>query len=149
MTTRKPKVEIRVARIEDVPDVARLIAPHVEQRKLLPRSEDELRNLTQNGFVAELDGQIVGFAAVEIYSKKLAEVQCLAVATGHQRRGIGKLLVNACVRCAREHDILELMAITASDRFLKECGFDYSLPDQKRALFVNTRESGEQRTPSA
>jgi hypothetical protein len=27
------------------------------------------------------------------------------------------------------------MAISASDHFLKESGFDYSLPNQKRALF--------------
>jgi amino-acid N-acetyltransferase len=148
MSTRTPNVDIRAARIEDVPDIARLIEPHVKQRKLLPRSVEELRDLTQNGFAAESDGQIVGFAAVEIYSKKLAEVQCLAVAPGYQRRGIGKLLVEACVRCAREHDILELMAITASDQFLKECGFDYSLPDQKRALFVNTRASREPQTRS-
>jgi len=32
------------------------------------------------------------------------------------------------------------MAISASDAFLKECGFDYSLPKQKRALFVEPME---------
>jgi len=143
MSKKYPKVGVRGASLADVPEVARLIEPYVKQRKLLPRSEEELRDLTQNGFVAESDGQIVGFAAVDVYSKKLAEVQCLAVAKGHQRLGIGKLLVEACVKCAREHNVLELMAITASDKFLKECGFDYSLPDQKRALFINTRGSRE------
>lgn len=149
MPKKDPKVGVRAARLDDVPVLARLIEPYVRQRKLLPRTEEELQELTQNGFVAESDSQIVGFAAVDVYSRKLAEVQCLAVAEDHQRLGIGKLLVEACIQCAREHGVLELMAITASDDFLRECGFDYSLPDQKRALFINTREPREQGKPPA
>jgi amino-acid N-acetyltransferase len=130
---------IRLARLDDVPQIAELIEPFVRQRKLLRRSQQDLRDLTRNGFVAEVDGKIVGFAAVEIYSKKLAELQCLAVATEYQRHGLGKRLVDACVRCTKEHKVLELMAITAMESFFQDCGFDYSLPDEKRALFINTR----------
>ena len=36
---------------------------------------------------------------------------------------------------AKEKGILEVMAISASDAFLRKLGFDYSLPEQKRALF--------------
>jgi amino-acid N-acetyltransferase len=130
---------IRLARIDDVPRIAELVEPFVEERKLLRRSQEELRDLARNGFVAEDQGQVIGFAAVEIYSKKLAELQCLAVDAGYQGRGIGKRLVEACIRCAKDHRVLELMAITAMDAFFQDCGFDYSLPDQKRALFINTR----------
>jgi amino-acid N-acetyltransferase len=31
------------------------------------------------------------------------------------------------------------MAISSSDKFLQNLGFDYSLPDQKRALFYQLR----------
>ena len=34
-----------------------------------------------------------------------------------------------------------LKAISARDEFLVSCGFDYSLPGQKRALFVQTRSN--------
>jgi len=37
------------------------------------------------------------------------------------------------------------MAISTSDDFLMQCGFDYSLPNQKRALFIHP---GEPRNPS-
>ena len=80
----------------------------------------------------------MGFAAVEIYSRKLAEVQCLAVREGYQNQGLGKQLVDACVNRAREEQVFELLAITSSDEFLRSCGFDYSLPDQRRALFMRT-----------
>lgn len=132
-------VTIRPASIEDVPAVYQLTLPFVEQRKLLRRSEDDLRELVPNGFVADDQGTVVGFAAVEIYSKKLAELQCLAVDARYQGQGLGKRLVQACVARAKEQNVLELMAITAMESFFQDCGFDYSLPDQKRALFINTR----------
>jgi amino-acid N-acetyltransferase len=136
---KSPQVIIRAAVAEDVPHIAELITPFVAERKLLPRSEQELLELTRNGFVAVDGERIVGFAAVEVYSKKLAEVQCLAVCQTRQREGIGKRLVRQCIRRSRELNVLELMAISASEAFLRDCGFDYSLPEQKRALFYQPR----------
>ena len=53
--------------------------------------------------------------------------------------------IERCVARAKELKIRELMAISASDKFLMDCGFGYSLPNQKRALFVQTfDESHEQ-----
>ena len=34
---------------------------------------------------------------------------------------------------------MEVMAISSSEKFLQDLGFDYSLPDQKRALFCQLR----------
>ncbi|MEM6366652.1 MAG: N-acetylglutamate synthase, partial [Planctomycetota bacterium] len=53
--------------------------PFVSQRLLLSRTEAEIIELTRHGFVAMRQTQCLGFAAVEIYSPKLAELQCLAV----------------------------------------------------------------------
>ena len=140
MTSTEPaEVCVRPARVTDVPNIAALIEPHVTRRILLPRTAEELRNLTRNGFVAELIDQIVGFVAVDIYSKKLAELQCLAVADGFQGTGIGQRLVQACVDCTQQHEVQELMAITAAEDFFQGCGFHYTLPDQKKALFISTR----------
>ncbi len=128
-------VVLRPASATDVPGIEILIGPFVQERRLLPRTNQELTDLTRNGFVAEIQGTVVGFAAIDVYSRKLAELVCLAVARERQREGIGKRLVRQCIRRAKELGVLELLAISASDAFLKECGFDYSLPEQKRALF--------------
>lgn len=130
---------IRPAHLSDAGAIEALVEPYVQQRILLRRSLDEIRDLTRNGFVAERDGRLLGFAAVDIYSRKLAELQCLAVAQDAQRMGIGRRLVEVCIECARKHQVLEVMAITAAEEFFRGCGFDYSLPDQKKALFINTR----------
>ena len=142
-TARKSEHVIRSAHYDDLDGIQALLEPFVQARKLLKRLESELILLMANGFVAEQpasatkDGKpkIVGFAAVEIYSRKLGEIQCLAVDDDYQGRGIGSELVRACVERARKKGILEVMAISASDDFLRKLGFDYSLPEQKRALF--------------
>lgn len=137
-------LNIRQATALDASVIHALLRPYVMQRLLLARTEAEIIELTRHGFVAEVDRddhpvQIIGFAAVEIYSPKLAELQCLVVHHDHQGTGVGKKLVNACVDRARQLGVMEVMAISSSEDFLKTCGFDYSLPDQKKALFCQLR----------
>ena len=130
---------VRPAHGPDIRPLAALIAPFVEQRKLLPRTIDELALLLPNYFVAEANGQLIGCAALEVYSSKLAELRSLVVVPEYQGHGVGKLLVEACVNRAREERILEVMAITSSEEFFQSCGFDFTLPGEKKALFLQTR----------
>jgi len=132
---------IRKAAAADTNAIADFITPFVEQGKLLPRTFDELQELVNNLYIAEINGRIVGCAALEIYSWKLAEVRSLAVAPETQGLGIGRKLVAACVEHARKENILEVMAITSSEEFFKACGFDFTLPGEKKALFYQTRDS--------
>ena len=132
---------VRAATESDVDALDRFIEPFVKKGRLLPRTQDELEDLTRHGFLAVSNGEIVGFAALEIYSVKLAELRSLAVSPEHQGRGIGKALVQACVERARLHNIFEVMAITSSEEFFQRCGFDFTLPGEKKALFLQTRET--------
>ena len=134
------EISFRHATAEDVPRLLEMLEPFVRARKLLRRTPEEVAVLTRHGFVAEAEGELVGFSAIEIYSRKLAEIQSLAVADGFQNRGIGRKLVMQCLERARELDVMEVLAISASEDFLRSCGFDYSLPDQKRALFCQLRQ---------
>ena len=137
-------VGIRDADANDVTNDAtrvwEFIQPFVQAEQLLPRTLNEIRQLANHGFVAELAGQVVGFAAIEIYSKKMAELQCLAVSPSCQGQGVGKRLIEHCIARARREGIKELMTITSSERPFVGCGFHYSLPNQKRALFIQTDE---------
>lgn len=137
-----PAVEVRQANPEDVTGIHALMRPFIAQRLLLSRTDAELIELTRHGFVAVSAGEnprCIGFAAVEVYSTKLAELLCLAVDADFQRFGLGKQLVDHCVRRARDLGVMEILAISSSEHFLQSCGFDYSLPDQKRALFMQLR----------
>lgn len=114
------------------------------QRLLLARTEAEIIELTRHGFAAEriepeATPALVGFSAIEVFSTKLAELVCLAVRADYQNTGIGRQLVKLCIDRARDLNVMELLAISSSEAFLKSCGFDYALPDQKKALFCQLR----------
>ena len=134
------RITVRPAKKEDVAALDLFLEPFVEDKRLLGRTLDELEELVSTGYIAEFDGMFVGFATLEIYSMKLAEIRSLAVSPIYQGVGIGKKLVDACVELAKQKDILEVMAITASEEFFRACGFDYILPGQKKALFLQTRD---------
>ncbi|QDT44666.1 Amino-acid acetyltransferase [Gimesia alba] len=131
------QIHIRSTKHEDISRLAEFIVPFVEQGKILPRTSEELDELVETGFVAvEEDLEIVGFASLEIYSRKLAEIRSLVVAEHRQGIGVGKKLVSACVDRARQRNILEVMVVTSSDVFFQSCGFDFTLPGEKKALFI-------------
>ena len=132
------EVVVRPARPGDEQRIADFIHPFVEQRKLLPRTESELDQLISNGFVALLEDRVVGFSALEIYSPKLAEIRSLATADEIRGTGVGKRLVMACVERAQQANVLEVLAITSSEEFFKSCGFNFTLPGEKKALFFQS-----------
>lgn len=125
----------------DHDELGSFLEPFVADGKLLPRTLDELAELLDTGFIAVKDGRIVGFAALEIYSPKLAELRSLAVDPAYQGQGIGSRLVEECLKLARRRRVFEVMAITSSEQFFRQCGFDFTLPGEKKALFLQTRES--------
>lgn len=135
-----PSIIVRPARGSDIHALAELIEPFIEEKVLLRRTIDELALLLPEFFVAESNGRLVGCAALEIYSSKLAEIRSLVVRPEMQGQGIGKMLVEACLDLARQEQILEVMAITAAENFFRSCGFDFTLPGQKKALFFKTRD---------
>lgn len=133
-------VTIRPVQTSDLSAIATFIEPFVASGKLLPRTTQELEDLVEHGFIAESSGNIVGFAALEIYSPKMSEIRSLAVASDFRGTGVGRRLVQQCVERAHEKQVLEVMAITSNDEFFKRCGFDFTLPGEKKALFLQTRD---------
>ena len=125
----------------DLVDLSDFIKPFVDSGEILPRTFDELEYLLDTFFIARLDGRVVGCAALEIYSKKLCEIRSLAVDPGAQGLGIGKGLVAACVELAQREGVYEIMAISSAEDFFKSCGFDFTLPNLKRAFFLQTRDT--------
>lgn len=139
--TRSPcPAEVRASTMADLEDIYEFIQPFVDAGRLLPRTVDELEGLIPTGFVALVEDEVVGFVALEIYSRKLAEVRSLCVSSEFRGQGIGKRLTLACVDLARRQKVFEVMAITSTDDFFRSCGFDFTLPGEKKALFLLTRD---------
>lgn len=137
---RGADLEVRLARREDVAAIRALIEPHVTSGRLLQRATEEVEFLLPTFVVAEQDGKVVGCAALEIYSSRLAEVRSLAVTDAMQGLGVGRRLVEACVAIARERRVMEVMAITSNDAFFRAVGFDFTLANERKALFIDPQE---------
>lgn len=134
-------ITIRKAVDSDLVELSDFIKPFVAKGDLLPRTFDELEDFLDTFFIAYHDGKIVGCAALEIYGKKLCEIRSLAVDSNTQGLGVGKKLVTACVELAQQEGIYEIMAISVAEDFFKACGFDFTLPNLKKAFFMQTRDS--------
>jgi len=141
MTTDFANVEIRAATIEDRESALALIEQFVVRGKILARTLDELEHVLANGYVAVQQEHVVGFVTLEIYSQKLAEIRSLVVDDSLQGQGIGRRLVERCVERARERGVFEVMAVSSSEDFFRTCGFDFTLPGEKKAFFLQTRPS--------
>ncbi len=137
---RSKAINITKAGAADLVDLSDFIKPFVDSGEILPRTYDELEYLLDTFFIARLGGRIVGCAALEIYSRKLCEIRSLAVDPEAQGLGIGKGLVAACVELASREGVYEIMAISSAEEFFKSCGFDFTLPNLKRAFFLQTRD---------
>ena len=75
MMVPSDRVQIRPGGSGDRAAVRELLQVFVDDRKILPRTSDELDELLQTSFVAISGGRVVGFAALDIYSQKLAELR--------------------------------------------------------------------------
>lgn len=133
-------VTIRKAAQSDAEALVDFIEPFVEQGVLLRRTLSEMKDLLDNFFLAEYEGDIVGCAALEIYNRKLCEIRSLAVSPRVQGMGVGKKLVAACIDRAREQQVYEIMAISSSENFFLACGFNFTLPHERKAFFMQTRD---------
>lgn len=126
---------IRIATIKDISPIKQLIDWGAKNGKVLARDEDELKEVIHNFFVWEETGKIVACCSLEVYNKKLAEIRSLVVDENYQNKGIGKTLVEACIKRAHEKNIYEILTITDKDAFFEKIGFSKCLHGQW-ALFI-------------
>jgi amino-acid N-acetyltransferase len=125
-------MKIRRATKKDWTEIRGLIAlyPNQLMQEDIPQPE--------KFFVAEEDGKIVGCCALDIYSQRIAEVRSLAVLKKFWGQGIGKKLVNACLKKAQAKKIHEVFAITSRASFFERLGFA-TFQQEKTALFKKLR----------
>jgi amino-acid N-acetyltransferase len=116
-------VNIRPAHVADVPAMHALIKGFAERGKMVLRPLDELYANLRTFFVAETEGRVVGCAATQIFWSDLAELKGLAVDDAYQRRGIGKLLCEACLKELGRLGVSRVFTLTNAAPFFETLGF--------------------------
>jgi GNAT superfamily N-acetyltransferase len=118
------QIVLRAAIVADAPALHALIAAHLEEGRLLPRTLDELAVHAPRFVVAvEPERQIVGCAELAPLSQAVAEVRSLVVSRDARRLGLGVRMVEELAararregyaRCARSRTIRRSSSAAAS-----------------------------------
>ncbi|MFA5410292.1 MAG: N-acetyltransferase [Candidatus Omnitrophota bacterium] len=134
-------LKIRKAKIRDIKQIQGLINLFASQDLMLPRSLNELYESMRDFWVAEENNKVIGCAALHISWDDLAEIKSLAVAKNKQKRGVGSLLINACLKEVEEFGAKRVFVLTYKADFFKKFGFkrvkNSSLPHKIWAECIN------------
>lgn len=116
-------MRIRKAKIADIKTIHRLINEFAKKGEMIPRSLNDLYENIRDIFVCEDLGEIKGVCALHILWEDLAEIRSLSVKLDSQGTGIGKRLVNTCVREAEKLGLRKIFALTYHPDFFRKMGF--------------------------
>jgi len=118
-----PVIALRAAVAADAPALHALIAAHLEEGRLLPRTLDELTVHAGRFVVAVAGDAIVGCAELAPLSPAVAEVRSLVVSRDARRHGVGNRMAEALAVRARREGFDRLCAFAHDPKFFVHRGF--------------------------
>jgi amino-acid N-acetyltransferase len=119
-------LEVRKARVDDVPDIYRLLRELAQKGLLLPRSYANLYEMVQTFFVAkdpEKENVLAGVASLQVAWEDLAEVRSLAVSEEFRGEGLGRKLTLATEAEAVALRIQKMFVLTYVPDFFRNLGY--------------------------
>ncbi len=121
--------------LSDIDEMQKLVQPEIESGIILYRSADEIATNIRSYFIARTDEKIIGFCALHVYSKKLAEIRSIIIDKNYRGKHIGKNLILNLIEEGKLLGINQLFALTYEKEFFRHMGFDEiekeKLPEQK------------------
>jgi len=138
--------QIRSAKTTDVPAISKMAAPLVDERVLLGKEMVEAYEAIQEFVVAEQDSKIVGFGALHVMWRDLAEVRTLVVDDQSKRQGIGKALLAELEARAQALGIARVFCLTFEKEFFATNGYqvisDVPVDPDTYAELVRSHDNG-------
>ena len=116
-------MRVEKPRINDVPQIHRLINYFADRDEMLPRSLSELYENIRECFVVRQSERVIACALLHIFWADLAEIRSLAVAKDNQKQDIGTQLVKACLRDAEQLGIGTVFCLTCRPGFFEKISF--------------------------
>ena len=116
-------MEVEKAKIGDAPQIHKLVNHFAGRGEMLARALSEIYENIRDYFVVRQGDEIVSCAALHIYWADLAEIRGVAVREDAQGNGMGKRLVEECVREAGSLDITQIFCLTDKPGFFEKVAF--------------------------
>ena len=105
-------IELVKAKLSDIPAMQVLVLAEVKDGVILNRTEDEVATNIRSYVLAKEGDKLVGYAALHIHSKRLAEIRSLIVDEVYRGQKVGQRLVGFTLEEAKtlgvEEDVLVL-----------------------------------------
>ena len=114
---------IEKATMADAPAIQELVNSFASLGEVLPRPLAEIYEQLRDFLVVHDNERLVACAALHIMWEDLAEIRSLAVLDEWQEKGVGALLVEACLDEARALSIPTVFALTRQPGFFERLGF--------------------------
>ncbi len=134
MTDTQIQTAVRKATESDIVGIQALIRANSD--KLLPRANEDIRELLPTWWVIEDEGQIVGTCCLEVYSPKIAEIRSLAVNESYRGKQYGAALVAVATEEAQRRKIPQVLVVTSTPEFFQNLNFGPCL-NEKYVMFWN------------
>jgi len=101
-----------------------LVAEEIKKGIILQRSEDEVATNIRSYVLAKEGGKLLGYTALHIHSRRLAEIRSLIVDQAYRGRETGKKLVAFAVEEAKALQVEEdVLVLTYQPGFFEKLGF--------------------------
>jgi amino-acid N-acetyltransferase len=123
MAQLEPELTVRKASMLDIHALLKLINGYAAQGIMLPRTEFEMSENIRDFMLAFKGDRLVGCGALHFYTPTSGEVRSLAVDPDVKSRGIGRAIVEALEREARECGLHSIFAFTYVMKFFERLGF--------------------------
>ena len=114
---------VRKANINDIKQIQALINSFARQDLMLARSLNELYENIRDFWVIESRGKVLGCAAVHISWDDLVEIKSVAVDKENQKKGLGLLLLGACLKESKALGAKRVFVLTYAPDFFRKAGF--------------------------
>ncbi len=112
-----------------------LVKPEVDDGTILIRSDDEISTNIRSYTLAFDNNELIGFAALHVHTKSLAEVRSLIVKNTYRGKKVGTTLVNLCIDEGKALGLKEILSLTYMQRFFEDLDFKEipkeSIPERK------------------
>ena len=117
-------MKVEKAKISDAQLIHELINNYADKGEMLPRALSEIYENLRDFFVVRgKDKQLIGCVALHINWADIAEIKSLAVSEGEQAKGVGRVLVNACLDEAVELEIPTVFCLSYKPAFFEKYKF--------------------------
>ena len=112
------------AKLSDIPAMQTMVASEIKEGIILNRTEDEVATNIRSYVLAKKGEKLVGYTALHIHSRRLAEVRSLIVDAAFRGQKIGQKMVKFALSEAKEIGVEEeVLVLTYTPKFFEKLGF--------------------------